>query len=278
MSLFDHNELFRQSGPQGMLDYLQSKLEAHDLSSEEALALLSALHEELSRAKAADPRVYQAYSRFMDSLQKAMPKVYKQVVSTWDRSRDKSGDERAPEISDEVGEGASTSQKSELEVKEGIKEVAIDGLEQGSKGEEFGEGEASRVEEGDEEIKPEAIRDGLEETKEEDEAEEQEDEEEDIEPEMEQEQKEPEGSAPEEPEQEASREAEGAETRVGESETENEAAAESEAEQEEAKSESVEVESEVESEGRAEMEWPQIEEPEPEEPIEGEESSPTSVD
>jgi hypothetical protein len=83
MSASEHNHLFNQTGPQSMLDYLQSRLAARDLSAEEALAMLGAVHEELNNPANADRGAYQRYSEFMESLRTEMPDVHDYVVSAW---------------------------------------------------------------------------------------------------------------------------------------------------------------------------------------------------
>ena len=83
MSASEYNNLFHQTGPQSMLDYLQGRLAARDLSAEEALALLGAVHEELNNPANADRGVYQRYSEFMESLRTEMPDVHDYVVSAW---------------------------------------------------------------------------------------------------------------------------------------------------------------------------------------------------
>ena len=83
MSASGYNSLFNQTGPKSMLDYLQSRLAARDLSAEEALAMLGAVHEELNNPASADRGVYQRYSEFMESLRTEMPDVHDYVVSAW---------------------------------------------------------------------------------------------------------------------------------------------------------------------------------------------------
>lgn len=278
MSLFDHNELFHQSGPQGMLGYLQIKLEAGDLSSEEALALLSALHEELGRAKAADPHVYQAYSQFMDSLQKAMPEVHAYVLSTWGHVHKQHENEAVPEVTDEARQDESTSRVSGSETKKEIEEAGISNWQESREEQEFGEAERPDSEGVEEEgAKEESIRGEAEETEEteaEESEEEDHEEEEESEPEVVVEPQEVEDSGREQSEE--SQEAEEPERDADESKGEEET--EGEVEELEAKSEISEAEPEIEAGGHEGAEWPQLEEPDEEEPIEGEEGGPSPVD
>ncbi len=83
MPAFEYNDLFNETGPQSTLDYLQSRLAARDLSTEEALAMLGAVHEELNNPANVDRVVYQKYSEFMEALRVEMPEVHDYVVSAW---------------------------------------------------------------------------------------------------------------------------------------------------------------------------------------------------
>ncbi len=83
MPASEYNNLFNQTGPRSMLDYLQSHLAARDLSPEEALAMLGAVHEELNNPSNMDRGLYQKYSEFMESLRTEMPAVHDYVVSAW---------------------------------------------------------------------------------------------------------------------------------------------------------------------------------------------------
>src|SRR5512138_1603745 len=86
MRKFQLGELLHKPGPEEALDYLWGRLQDRDLSEDEALALLSAVHSELS-SRRADPKMYFAYSRFMESLSKDMPVVHDYVVANWVQSR-----------------------------------------------------------------------------------------------------------------------------------------------------------------------------------------------
>ena len=82
---FEYNNLFNETGPQSTLDYLQSRLAARDLSAEEALAMLGAVHQELNDPANADRGAYQKYSEFMEALRNEMPDVHDYVVSAWEQ-------------------------------------------------------------------------------------------------------------------------------------------------------------------------------------------------
>ena len=85
MSIPEFNDLFRDSSPQGTLELLFSKIEENDLSPDEALAMLSAVHNELGQEAAADTNVYQLYASFMKLLQHEKPDIYNHVVSSWNQ-------------------------------------------------------------------------------------------------------------------------------------------------------------------------------------------------
>ncbi len=84
---FEHDELFHEAGPEEALNYLWGRLQDRDLSGEEALALLGAVHRQLGSERAGDPKVYFAYTRFMESLSREMPLVHDYVVARWIENR-----------------------------------------------------------------------------------------------------------------------------------------------------------------------------------------------
>ncbi len=84
---YAHDELFHETGPEESLDYLWGRLQDRDLSGEEALALLSVVHRQLGAERAGDPRVYFAYTRFMESLSRELPLVHDYVVAPWIENR-----------------------------------------------------------------------------------------------------------------------------------------------------------------------------------------------
>lgn len=87
MSTQEHADLFQKRGADATLQYLWDRLQARDLSQDEALALVSAVHRELGQSKAAQPNVYATYSRFMEALNEGMPLVHDYVVARWNESR-----------------------------------------------------------------------------------------------------------------------------------------------------------------------------------------------
>jgi hypothetical protein len=89
-----YDELFHEAGPGESIDYLWGRLQDRDLSGEEALALLSAVHRQLGAERAGDPKVYFAYTRFMESLSREMPLVHDYVVARWVESRHSSRREK----------------------------------------------------------------------------------------------------------------------------------------------------------------------------------------
>ena len=282
-----HSTLFQNSGPDATLDYLWSRLGSRDLSQDEALALISAVHRELSRSQAEDPSVYASYSRFMESLNRQMPVVHDFVVSRWSESRyttRRSQPESDADVVDaeaevdrqsepddvvkaqpnqaarqdttaEVGEGEESGEPGEPEEDEpeeraGVAEGAKEGNAEGGAEEDEPEEEPESEARGakNEEGEPEKIEDSAEGTEAQEEGEE-----------AEQAEREPD----EQPQTEGE-EAEGDES--PEAETEGEAG---EADQPESESEEGEP---GEKGGEEESEWPEEFEPESPEPLEGEEA------
>jgi hypothetical protein len=87
MATSPHGILFQISGPGATLDYLWSRLGNRDLAQDEALAMVSAVHRQIGRARAEEPSVYASYSRFMETLSRQMPVVHDFVVARWSESR-----------------------------------------------------------------------------------------------------------------------------------------------------------------------------------------------
>jgi len=91
MPTFERGDLFQKPGPETTMQYLWSRLHKRDLSQEEALALLSAVHHELGITEARDRKAYSSYTRFMESLSKDMPVIHDFVVSRWIENRHAAG-------------------------------------------------------------------------------------------------------------------------------------------------------------------------------------------
>ena len=154
MSASEHNHLFNQTGPQSMLDYLQSRLAARDLSAEEALAMLGAVHEELNNPANADRGVYQRYSEFMESLRTEMPDVHDYVVSAWgQRGENKDKTEKDDEREYDDVEARERSESVDVEA---LKKSESGSPKDGDVSEKGGDEEGG--EEGDEPDKVEAER------------------------------------------------------------------------------------------------------------------------
>src|SRR6266545_5518127 len=79
----NHRDLFFHSATSGKLDLFQSLLDSKDLTFEEALALLSAVHAELEQPKAHPSSMYIHYAEMVESLHQQMPEVHDQVVNVW---------------------------------------------------------------------------------------------------------------------------------------------------------------------------------------------------
>ncbi len=131
-----------------MLDYLQGRLAARDLSAEEALAMLGAVHEQLTNPANADRGVYQKYSEFMEALRTQMPDVHDYVVSAWEQraeNKDKADGEDERGFDDvegnenlEIGDA-----KSESKSESGSPEVGVASEEGG--GEDADEAQSTHL-------------------------------------------------------------------------------------------------------------------------------------
>ena len=78
----DHNDLFHSSSAADKLLLFQSMLDAKDLESGEALALLSSIHADLEQPQS-DHSTYVRYAEMMERLRQEMPEVHQAVLSTW---------------------------------------------------------------------------------------------------------------------------------------------------------------------------------------------------
>ncbi len=160
MSIPESNNLFHGSNSQEILNYFLSRLQAGDLSSEEALAMLSAIHADLGKGSLADPRVYQSYSSTMKSLQQSMPKVYEYVVSTWSREKkSESLDRESQDTSfEEVDMDELKSKSTDANNKEKgfndikVSEEELGKAEESPEAEELEEKETNSVDEGEEKL------------------------------------------------------------------------------------------------------------------------------
>ena len=154
MPEFEYNNLFGQTGSESMLDYLQSRLAARDLSAEEALAMLGAVHQELNNPANVDRAMYQKYSEFMESLRTEMPDVHDYVVSAWgQRGENKDTTDKEDERDDDNAEAGENSELGDVAA---VKKSEAESSEDGDASEDGGDEEGG--EEGDEPDKDEDER------------------------------------------------------------------------------------------------------------------------
>ena len=123
----NHHDLFHQSDTADKISLFQNLLQSHDLSADEALALLRSIHTELEQPQGHDRSIYENYARMMESLRHEMPEVHQYVVENWRSPRqaasiqefveDEVGDEHEPES--ERGETSKHEAAAESENKEG---------------------------------------------------------------------------------------------------------------------------------------------------------------
>jgi hypothetical protein len=87
MSTIEHHELFHPSGPTATMDYLWRRVQVRDLTGPEALALVSALHNQLAGGKVREAGVYSSYSHLLRALELGMPEIHSYILSNWSASR-----------------------------------------------------------------------------------------------------------------------------------------------------------------------------------------------
>jgi len=79
-----HNDLFRNTTIKDKLRLFQTLLEAkEDLNADLALALLKAIHKDLSTPQTQDRSPYKGYAETIESLRHRMPGLLKQVADSW---------------------------------------------------------------------------------------------------------------------------------------------------------------------------------------------------
>jgi hypothetical protein len=291
----NHRDLFVHAVTPGRLDLFQSLLDTKELTFDEALSLLSAVHVELEKPKAQPSSMYIRYAETIETFHQQMPEIHDQVVDAW-RARRGVVAFKANSVQGFLGSQAkaglgSTEESAEELVEEGKVEEepvksAHDEVHLAESKEEAGEAEGGEEEEheepeeeseekeneegDDEEVEEEPKEENGEgEEKEEDEESEKESEEEEKEDgDEEQEEKEEEEEGKEEQEEENESETgEESEVEVEEAAESGEAEAESEAEADHMATEAAEAAAEAE---HVEVEMEEGESPgEEEAPMEG---------
>ena len=78
-----YRDLFVHAATPGKLDLFQSLLDTKELTFDEALALLSAVHVELEKPKAHPSSMYMRYAESIEGFHQQMPEVHDQVVDAW---------------------------------------------------------------------------------------------------------------------------------------------------------------------------------------------------
>src|ERR1051325_10518132 len=88
MAIFQNrHDLFRRSGTSDKLTLFQSLLDSKELTSDQALALLTAIRNELEQPQQRSSSHYRQYAKAIESLHRSMPDVYEQVVDAWQQKR-----------------------------------------------------------------------------------------------------------------------------------------------------------------------------------------------
>src|SRR6266540_2805011 len=138
----NHRDLFIHSDISHKLDLFQSLLDSKDLTFDEALALLSAVHAELRHPKVHPSSMYIRYAEAVESLHQQMSDVHDQVVNAWQAKRGiiHSG-KNSVEANEEPVEAVEKGEEEHEETEEGPEEENEDEKE------EVGEGEAEEEQE-----------------------------------------------------------------------------------------------------------------------------------
>src|SRR5512146_3145998 len=82
-----YRDLFVHAATPGKLDLFHSLLDAKELTFDEALALLSAVHVDLEKPKAHPSSMYMRYAETFETFHQQMPDVHDQVVNAWRAKR-----------------------------------------------------------------------------------------------------------------------------------------------------------------------------------------------
>lgn len=83
----NYRELFRHPSTVDKLNFFQSLLNAKDLISDLALALIIVIRTELEKPERQSPAAYRRYTEVIEALCTQMPEVYEQVAEAWRQRR-----------------------------------------------------------------------------------------------------------------------------------------------------------------------------------------------
>lgn len=83
----NYRDLFRHPSTVDKLNFFQSLLNAKDLISDLALALIIVIRAELEKPNQQSPAAYRRYAEVITTLCTQMPEIYEQVSDAWRQRR-----------------------------------------------------------------------------------------------------------------------------------------------------------------------------------------------
>jgi hypothetical protein len=86
----NQHDLFHQSNTADKMSLFESLLDLHELTSDEALALLGSIHADLRQLRGQDGAIYAYYARMIGLLNHEMPAIHQHVVANWQISKEES--------------------------------------------------------------------------------------------------------------------------------------------------------------------------------------------
>lgn len=87
MMLSSKKDLFHLPTPLDKLAFFRSLLEAEEMHTDLALALLKSIHKELGAKRTQERRAYKRYAEAVASLNHHKADVFKQVVDAWNAAQ-----------------------------------------------------------------------------------------------------------------------------------------------------------------------------------------------
>jgi len=150
----NHHVLFQQSNVTDRMSLFQSLLDSHELTQDEALALLGAIHADLRQSQGQDGTIYARYARVMESLHSEMPDVHQYVVANWQMPHteaDPLDDSSNTEPNIKQSQETKSEAADKPEITEGVEGGELEESKEFPEEEEESEEESEETEETDEE-------------------------------------------------------------------------------------------------------------------------------
>jgi hypothetical protein len=131
MAIFQNrHDLFRSSDAADKLNLLQSLLDSKDLTSNQALALLTAIRNDLEQPQRGSSSTYRQYGAVIEALHKQMPEIYEQAVHAWQQRRRESPPVKRPVASLMTESVRAESEPGRGAESEGVEELRAEAEEQ----------------------------------------------------------------------------------------------------------------------------------------------------